>query len=145
MADGIAWIALKKIMKLSREPDVYQLAKTAFLTFGGEDRVDQFNALRAANVARDKLWDPEGKLTALFRSTEFGEEAGEVQGVIKKLEREAMGLKGSRKTIDDLKHEVGDALITLDLICMVYGIDLWEAAKGSFNKKSVEHGFEVLL
>lgn len=145
MSDGIAWTALKKIMKLSKEPDVYDIAKQAFMTFGREDRTDQFHSLRAANAARDKIWDPEGKLTPLFRSTEFGEEAGEVLGVVKKLERAAMGLKGSRKTIGDLQSEVGDVMITLDLLCMTYDIDIWEATKTSFNNKSKEHGFEVFL
>lgn len=128
---------------------------------------DQFNKLRSANVARDLIWDSQGKIIPLFRATEFGEESGEfaeaalvvalsriaelgtntgkILGVVKKLERERMGLKGSRKTTEDLMHEAGDALITLDLLCMTYGIDLWEAAKYAFNKKSDEHGFDVHL
>src|SRR5690242_5097942 len=109
------------------------------------DRTDQFDALRAANFTRDTVWDAEGKLTPLFRSTEFGEEAGEVLGVVKKLERERMGLQGSRKSLDDFKHEVGDAIITLDLLCMEYGVDMWEAVKYSFNKKSDEHNLGVYL
>lgn len=129
------------------------------------DRVDQFDSLRNANHSRDQLWDPEGKLSTLFRSTEFSEEGaevleivnqlvcavafaakiGKVLGVVKKLEREAMGLKGSRKTVDDLKIEIGDTMITFDLLCMQYGIDIWECTKTSFNNKSKEHGFEVFL
>lgn len=109
------------------------------------DRIDQFDSLRQANIARNQIWDPEGKLTALFRSTEFGEEAGEVLGVVKKLECEAMGLRGSRKTLEDLAAEVGDAMITLDLLCMVYGIDIWKATKTSFNKRSEEMKLGVFL
>lgn len=109
------------------------------------ERIDQFEQIREANQKRDAAWDPEGKIGILFRSTEFGGEAGEVQNQVKKLEREQMGLKGSRTTIQALMKEVGDTLITLDLICMVYNIDMWECARYAFNKTSKEQGFEVML
>jgi NTP pyrophosphatase (non-canonical NTP hydrolase) len=104
-----------------------------------------FDDLRFANVQRNKEWDPENKITGLFRSTEYAGESGEVSNKVKKLEREAMGLKGSRTTLYELAMELADAQITLDLIAMHYNIDIAEATRLAFNAKSEEHGFLTRL
>lgn len=108
-------------------------------------RMDNLRRLRAANVYRDAEWDPDKLITPLFRAVEFGEEAGEVLGVIKKLERENMGLRGSRKTIEDLGEEIADCLITLDLLAMTYGIDLWNQVVNKFNITSEHHNLLTRL
>lgn len=110
-----------------------------------QDRVDQFDSLREANYARDQVWDPEGKLDGSFKGNELGGETGEVQNKIKKLERERLGLKGSRTTVAELAEECADVVICVDLICMHYGIDLWEEIKSKFNKTSKENNLGVYL
>jgi len=82
---------------------------------------------------------------ALFIATEFGGESGEVQNVVKKLEREARGLRGSRATVDQLADEIGDVLICLDSLARCYGIDLEQATARKFNKTSDANGFEHKL
>lgn len=101
--------------------------------------------LRHANIRRNLLWDSGDKITPSFRGNEFGGESGEVQNQVKKLEREALGLPGSRTTVEKLASEMGDTLITLDLLAMEYDIDLGEATKQAFNKKSKEMSFDVFI
>jgi NTP pyrophosphatase (non-canonical NTP hydrolase) len=108
-----------------------------------------FEDLRYANIQRNKEWDAGGALTgpvgALFRAVEAGGEFGEILNNVKKLVREELGIKGSRVSLDDLADELGDGQITLDLIAMHYSIDLGEAAKRVFNRKSEEFGFKTKL
>lgn len=120
----------------------------ATMVAGGEFNMIRgltFEQLRYANVQRNKEWDPEGKISALFRSTEFAGEAGEICNVVKKIERERMGLKGSRSSLLDLAAELADTQITLDLLAMHYSIDIGAATILAFNKKSSEHGFITVL
>jgi NTP pyrophosphatase (non-canonical NTP hydrolase) len=109
----------------------------------GQER--QFQALRIANQKRDKLWDPRDKITPLFRAAEFAGEAGEICNVVKKLERQTMGLPGSRATLEQLAHELGDGVITLDLLAMEYDIDLWASTREKFAITSANGGFDVFL
>lgn len=104
-----------------------------------------YDTLAEANKARDELWDPEHKITPLFRATEFAGEAGEICNVIKKLEREKMGLRGSRDTIEHLASELADGMICLSLIAMQYGIDLDDAVANKFNATSEAHLLPVLI
>jgi NTP pyrophosphatase (non-canonical NTP hydrolase) len=101
--------------------------------------------LRAANLARNREWDPQGKISLTFRSTELAGEIGEVCNEVKKLERERLGLKGSRTSLAKLAAELADGLICLDLLAMEFGIDLAEAVRAKFNATSEERGLEVWL
>lgn len=106
--------------------------------------------LREACIERDKEWarnqSGEGvELSLSFRGCELGGECGELLNLLKKVERERLGLRGSRAQKSHIEQEVGDVLICLDNICMKLGIDLWEATKNSFNRKSHEMGFETIL
>lgn len=80
--------------------------------------------LRAANIARDAIWDPEGKLDLDFFLNELGGELGEALNVLKKLHREQLGLRGSRTTVEDLIDELSDCAIVIDLACYKAKIDL---------------------
>lgn len=102
-------------------------------------------SLRVANVARDKEWDPDGKIDIAFRATELGGECGELLNVIKKMLREKIGLRGSRATQEDLANECADVLICLDLLCMTAGIDLEHALREKYNSTSAKHGLTVRL
>ena len=104
-------------------------------------------ALRAANLARQKEWcaggDPEPDLA--FRGIELGGETGEALNVIKKLERERHGWRGSRATKQDLADELADVVICADLAAMAAGIDLAEAVARKFNATSEKIGLATRL
>ena len=104
-----------------------------------------FEDLRFANVQRNKEWDPDNEINALFRGIELSGEVGEICNIVKKLERERIGLRGSRATIFELASELADGQITLDLLAMHYSIDLGAATRLAFNTKSGAMGFETRL
>lgn len=93
-------------------------------------------ALSGANKARNHFWDPESKLTPLFFSTELAGEVGEACNVVKKLEREKLGLRGSTTTVGALAEELADAVICASLLANCYDIDLREAVRNKFNSTS---------
>lgn len=96
--------------------------------------------LREANQARQIEWDAGNQITLAYRGNEFAGEAGEVCNVIKKLERERIGIAGSRDTIDHLAEELADAVICADLIAMAAGVDLDAAVEAKFNATSEKVG-----
>jgi len=104
-----------------------------------------FEQLRAANVARNKEWDKDGKIGASFRGLELAGEVGELCNLVKKLERERMGIRGSRVSILDLAQELADVMICLDLLAMHYSIDLAHVTREKFNDTSVKIGLETRL
>jgi NTP pyrophosphatase (non-canonical NTP hydrolase) len=109
-----------------------------------------FEELRCGNVQRQIEWDPDGKITKLFSGLEFNGEVGELlelmlqlaaqsgklSNSVKKLEREALGLKGSRVTFMQMAEEFADVQITLDLLAMHCNLDLGEATRLKFNSTS---------
>lgn len=80
--------------------------------------------LRTANIARDAIWDPERKLDLDFFLNELGGELGEACNVLKKIHREALGLRGSRATMEQLAEELSDTVIVLDLAAMKAGVEV---------------------
>jgi NTP pyrophosphatase (non-canonical NTP hydrolase) len=105
----------------------------------------EYETLRAANVERQKEWDPHNDLTLAYRGNELAGEVGEACNVIKKLERERLGRRGSRATLDDLANELADAMICLDLIAMQVGIDLDAAVRKKFNATSEKLGLHIFM
>jgi len=103
------------------------------------------SSLRAANEARQLEWDPANQITLSYRGCELGGEAGEALNEIKKLERERMGMVGSRSTIEKLAEELADVVICADLIAMQVGIDLEEAIRDKFNATSEKYGLHVRM
>jgi hypothetical protein len=123
---------------------------------------DRFSSLRTANWRRNKEWDPNGDVGAFWRASEMAGEAGEmgeallaclnvmiavgkVNNTIKKLERERLGIKGSRTDMSALGRELADVIITTDLAAMHYGIDLWGATRWTFNATSDKQGLKTHL
>lgn len=92
--------------------------------------------LRSANIARQGEWDQDNQISAAYRGNELAGEVGEACNVIKKLERERLGILGSRATVGELADELADVLICADLIAMHYGIDLEAAVARKFNATS---------
>lgn len=96
--------------------------------------------LREANNARQNIWcelDRDGVLPDItYRAVELGGECGEALNVVKKLERERLGWRGSRATLDELADEIADVIICADLLASAAGIDLAEAVRKKFNASS---------
>lgn len=102
--------------------------------------------LRAANVARDQEWNTGSERVSMtFRATELAGEVGEACNVIKKLERERIGLVGSRDTNEHLAEELADIVICTDLVAMDAGIDLDAAIAAKFNATSEKNGLATRL
>lgn len=101
--------------------------------------------LRSANKARQQEWGPGIDAGTLFRATELGGEVGEALNEIKKLERERLGLAGSRSSIDKLADELADIIICTDLVASDYGIDLADAVRTKFNKTSEKVGLDTRM
>lgn len=105
-----------------------------------------FKNLHEANVARDLVWNDTGqKLPLSFRGCELAGEAGEACNVIKKLEREALGIRGSRDTQEHLVEELCDVIICAYLIGMDIGINLDEEVAKKFNATSLKYGLPVFM
>jgi len=101
--------------------------------------------LRAANIARQIEWDKDDGIDAAYRGNELAGEVGEACNVIKKLERERRGIRGSRATVEDLADELADVVICTDLIAMQYDIDLDAAVERKFNATSEKVGLQTRL
>lgn len=84
----------------------------------------RFDTLREANIARQAEWDAGNSITLLYRAIELAGEAGEACNLVKKLERERLGIRGSRANLSELAAELADVIICCDLIAMQAGIDL---------------------
>jgi NTP pyrophosphatase (non-canonical NTP hydrolase) len=104
-----------------------------------------YPTLRAANLARQAEWDTDGQITLSYRGNELAGEVGEACNLIKKLERERMGIAGSRASVADLAEELADVIICADLIAMQLGIDLDKAVAEKFNKTSETVGLRTRL
>lgn len=102
--------------------------------------------LRSANIVRQAEWDKDDRISLSYRGNELAGEVGEACNVIKKLDRERMGIRGSRDTVEHLAEELADVVICADLIAMQEGIDLLGAAiPAKFNATSEKVGLTTRL
>lgn len=101
--------------------------------------------LREANYVRRKEWCNGQELSLSYLGNELAGEVGELCNVLKKLERESLGMIGSKASMQDLKDEAGDVIICLDAILNTYGISLRSAAFEKFNKTSDKYGIKTKL
>jgi NTP pyrophosphatase (non-canonical NTP hydrolase) len=101
--------------------------------------------LSNANDERNKEWDPHNKLTPMFFAVELAGEVGELCNVIKKLEREALGLPGSRATNEQLEDEIADVLIVLSLLANILDVDLETVTRRKFNATSDKLNLEARI
>lgn len=102
---------------------------------------DFLGLLRRANMERQKEWDTTtGGVSLSYRGNELAGEVGELCNILKKLEREALGIKGSRDTVEHAGEEGGDVLICLDLIFGKLGLDLTTCTRNKFNATSEKVG-----
>lgn len=103
------------------------------------------SALQLAHVERQEEWCPDQKPDLSFRGNELGGECGEAQNVIKKLERERHGWRGSRDTVGHLAEELADVIHCAILCAITAGIDLEPAVIAKFNGTSEKNGLATLL
>lgn len=102
-------------------------------------------SLREANKARQKEWDEGATIDLCYRAVELSGEVGEALNIVKKLEREMRGIRGSRATLNDLADELADVAICLDLLVQHAGIDLEDAIERKFNATSKKNGLITRL
>jgi NTP pyrophosphatase (non-canonical NTP hydrolase) len=76
-------------------------------------------------------------------------ELGEAANAAKKLNRVRDGIRGNKETAevlrDQVRHELGDAFVYLDLLAQSLGFSIFDAAIEVFNRKSIELGYPVVL
>lgn len=104
-----------------------------------------FSKLRRSNIERQHEWDSDSQISLSYRGNELAGETGEACNIIKKLERERLGIKGSRATREELAEELSDIIICVDLIAMHEGIDLEESVRNKFNATSKKVGLKTRL
>lgn len=104
-----------------------------------------YSNITAAHRARQKEWDPDNRLTLSYRGNEMAGEVGEACNVIKKLERERLGIIGSRDTVEHLADELADVIHTAYLVALHAGIDLDAAVVRKFNATSEKNGLETRM
>ena len=105
-----------------------------------------FCELRQANCLRNEEWIAgSAPLSLSFRGNELAGEVGEACNILKKLDRERLGLRGSRASPEQLSEELADVVICVDLIAMDLGINLWMAIVAKFNKTSEQRGLAVRI
>lgn len=104
-----------------------------------------FNDLRRANINRQAEWDPDSKITLSYRGNELAGEVGEACNIMKKLERQRLGIRGSRASQIDLAQELADVIICCDLIAATEGIDLMIAVRAKFNSTSDKYGLNTVI
>lgn len=76
-------------------------------------------------------------------------EVGEAANVVKKLNRVRDGVPGNKvgkaQLRAQLKSEIGDAFIYMDLLCQSQGFTLEDAVRESFNARSALMGFPLRI
>jgi NTP pyrophosphatase (non-canonical NTP hydrolase) len=88
-------------------------------------------------------WSTSDWMTALVG------EVGEAANVVKKLNRVRDGVPGNKVTPDELRaqlrRELGDAFVYLDLMAQSLGFSIADAAVEVFNAKSTDIGYPKQL
>lgn len=88
-----------------------------------------FKQLRIANIARQAEWPGNEHADLAFRALEVADEAGELMGAIKKVARAQRGIADSTLSLQDVADEMGDTVISLDLLAIKMGFDLGADAR----------------
>ncbi len=106
---------------------------------------NMFDTLREANIIRQQEWDSGNQISLSYRGNELAGEVGEACNIIKKIDRERIGIRGSRATKQQLAKELADIVICVDLIAMHEEIDLDEAIRKKFNTTSEKYGLQTRI
>ena len=141
------WLALEDLFRAKWTNEIHDEWIRAVLRDRPElaMQLERTRELMNANVRRQAVWCPQEQPDLSFRGNELAGEVGEVCNVIKKLERERHGWRGSRDSKEHLAEELGDVVICVSLIALTAGIDLEKAVREKFNATSAKVGIEVTL
>ncbi len=101
--------------------------------------------LQVAHIERQEEWCPDQKPDLSFRGNEMAGEVGEACDIIKKLERERHGWRGSRAIKDELADELADVVHTAILCAITAGVDLSAATIRKFNATSEKNNLATRL
>lgn len=118
-----------------------------------------FNALREANEKRMDEWAGNDRCTLEFRAIEIAGEVGELSEAIltvqcaagrtleqvKKFLRAQQGIAGNKGKISDVVLEMGDCLVSLDLLAQKLGVNMGDAARAAFNRTSDKYGLRTVI
>lgn len=108
-------------------------------------RLGQLDKLRAANHDRQREYAHGERFGPLFWAVATAGECGEACNVMKKLERARLGNQGKHASVDDLRNEMADMVVYLDLWAASMGIDLWGSIVTKFNADSEARNFRTRL
>lgn len=97
------------------------------------------------NRDRDAIYNPNKLLSLSFRSNEMCGEIGEAANVIKKLERERLGLVGSRATTEQVALELADGVICIGLLAMELNLNMGYYVPKKFNITSRERNLDTIM
>lgn len=103
------------------------------------------SSLQAAHIERQNEWCPDQQPDLSFRGNEMAGEVGEACNVIKKLERERQGWRGTRSSKEELANELADVIHTAILCAVTAGIDLEAATVEKFNATSDKNDLRTRL
>lgn len=134
-----------RLLRIAQERHERERAAPSDPALAEAVRALAFQDLRDANATRQAEWDPTDAITLGYRGNELAGEVGEACNVIKKLERERLGIRGTRATVEQLAEELADAIICIDLIAMQAGVDLGTAVVAKFNATSAKYGLATKL
>ncbi len=117
--------------------------------------------LQVIHIRRQDIWCPDQKPDLSFRGNELAGEVGEAidvgklldlaiitgrtNNIIKKIERERQGWKGSRATKEQLADELGDVIHAAILVAITAGIDIEKACIDKFNKTSEQNEIPLFI
>lgn len=109
-------------------------------------RFDEFSRMNRERCESPKGFNHQlGDWSASDWMTALVGEVGEAANVVKKLNRYRDGIPGNTATEralrDQLRKELGDTFVYLDLMCQALGFSVQDAATEVFNSKSVEIGY----
>lgn len=107
--------------------------------------MNTYTKLSEANKARHVEWWQGDTPSLSFRGNELAGEVGEACNIIKKLERERLGMRGSRATVGELGAELADVVICAYLVAMDAGINIDAEIAAKFNATSEKYGLQTRL
>lgn len=115
-------------------------------TLASPSEAPTIRSIQAINQARSDRWMAGSPgWTILEVAGELCGEAGELTNICKKLRRLEMGVPGNKLSDVGLREqargECGDVMVVLMLVASKLGIDLEDAVREAFNRKSIEMGF----
>lgn len=128
------------------DPDPFDPPQTARAAVEREAKdAGAFTSLREANAVRQREWDKDDRISLSYRGNELAGEVGEACNIIKKLDRERLGIRGSRASVEQLADELADVIICADLVAMMAGVDLDAAVVRKFNATSEKVGLKTRM